>query len=107
ILSALLLGATLVNVGMGSLTALVADQMGLSNGLVLFTGITTLVLLFFGEITPKTFAKRHATGFALALMPLVALVYFLLWPLAWPFVPIPRRLSRAIKVESSIESVSS
>jgi len=107
ILSALLLGATLVNVGMGSLTALIADEMGLSNGLILFTGLTTLVLLIFGEITPKTFAKRHATGFALALIPLVAVVYFLLWPLAWLFVQIPRGLSRAIKVESSGESVTS
>src|SRR4051812_11916695 len=107
ILSALLLGATLVNVAMGSLTALVADEMGLSHGLVLFTGITTVVLLIFGEITPKTFAKRHATGFALALMPLVALVYFLLWPLAWLFVQIPRGLSRAMNVESSGESVTS
>ena len=107
ILSALLLGATLVNVGMGSITALVADQMGFSNGLVLFTGLTTLVLLIFGEITPKTLAKRHATGFALALMPLVAIVYFLLWPLAWLFVQIPRGLSRAIKVETGGESVTS
>jgi len=108
ILSALLVGATLVNVGMGSLTALVADEMGLSNGLVLFTGITTVILLIFGEITPKTLAKRHSTGFALALMPLVALIYFLLWPLAWLFVQIPRGLSRAIKVESKgTESVTS
>src|SRR3954463_10272163 len=107
ILSALLLGATLVNVGMGSITALIADEMGLSNGLVLLTGITTVVLLIFGEITPKTLAKRHPTGFALALMPLVALIYFLLWPLAWLFVQIPRALSRAIKVEASSESVTS
>jgi CBS domain containing-hemolysin-like protein len=81
--------------------------MGLSHGLVLLTGLTTLVLLIFGEITPKTFAKRHATGFALALIPLVALVYLLLWPLAWLFVQIPRGLSRAIKVESGGESVTS
>jgi len=107
ILSALLLGNTLVNVGMGSVTALIADEMGLSNGLVVLTGITTLMLLIFGEITPKTFAKRHATGFALALIPLVAAVYFLLWPLAWLFVQIPRGLSRAMKVEASSESVTS
>src|SRR5256885_12008114 len=105
ILSALLLGATLVNVGMGSITALIAEEMGLSNGLVLLTGITTLVLLIFGEITPKTLAKRHATGFALQLIPLVAIADFLLCPLAWLFVQIPRGLSRAIKVESGGESV--
>jgi putative hemolysin len=96
ILSALLLGNTLVNVGLGSLTALMADEAGYSHGIVVLTGLTTVILLLFGEITPKTFAKRHASGYAVFIMPLVALVYWILYPLAWLFVQIPRALSRAI-----------
>ena len=95
ILSALLIGNTLVNVGLGSLTALMADEAGYSHAIALLTGITTVILLLFGEITPKTFAKRHASGFAVFIIPFVALVYWLLWPLAWLFVQIPRALSRA------------
>ena len=95
ILSALLLGNTLVNVGLGSLTALMADEAGYSHGIAVLTGVTTVLLLLFGEITPKTFAKRHASGYAIFIMPLVALVYWLLFPLAWLFVQIPRALSRA------------
>src|SRR5437588_2260595 len=79
ILSTLLLGNTLVNVGMGAITALMADEIGLSHGVAIFTGLTTVVILLFGEITPKTFAKRHATGFAVFMMPLVALVYWVLF----------------------------
>ena len=94
ILSALLLGNTLVNVGLGSLTALIADEAGLGHGLAILTGVTTVILLLFGEITPKTFAKRHASKYAVAIMPLVALVYWLLFPLAWLFVQIPRALQR-------------
>jgi magnesium and cobalt exporter, CNNM family len=96
ILSALLLGNTLVNVGLGSLTALIADEAGYSHGIAVLTGLTTVILLLFGEITPKTFAKRHASGYAVFIMPLVALVYWILYPLAWLFVQIPRALSRAI-----------
>jgi CBS domain containing-hemolysin-like protein len=95
ILSALLLGNTLVNVGIGSLTALMAHEAGYSHIIALITGVTTVVILIFGEITPKTIAKRHATGFALVLMPLVAITYWLLFPLAWLFVQIPRALLRA------------
>ena len=73
ILSALLVGNTLVNVGLGSLTALMADEAGYSHGIALLTGVTTVLLLLFGEITPKTFAKRHASGYAVFIMPLVAL----------------------------------
>jgi CBS domain containing-hemolysin-like protein len=108
ILSALLLGNTLVNVGMGSLTALIADELGASHALALFTGLTTAVILLFGEITPKTFAKRHATGFALFIMPLVAVAYWLLYPLAWLFVQVPRALMRAIgSADAPAESVTS
>ena len=96
ILSALLLGNTMVNVGLGSLTALIADEAGLGHGLAILTGVTTIILLIFGEITPKTFAKRHASKYAVAVMPLVALVYWILSPLAWLFVQIPRALTRLV-----------
>ena len=108
ILSALLVGNTLVNVGLGSLTALMADEAGYSHGIALLTGVTTVLLLLFGEITPKTFAKRHASGYAVFIMPLVALVYWILYPLAWVFVQVPRALSRAIgSAPVSVESVTS
>ena len=108
ILSALLLGNTLVNVGLGSLTALMADEAGYSHGIALLTGVTTVLLLLFGEITPKTFAKRHASGYAVFIMPLVTLVYWLLYPLAWVFVQVPRALSRAIgSPPVAVESVTS
>jgi putative hemolysin len=96
ILSTLLLGNTLANVGLGSLTAVIAHDLGADSKLAIVTGLTTVVVLVFGEITPKTFAKRHASGAALALIPLVVLFYFLLWPFAWLFVQIPRGIARAL-----------
>jgi CBS domain containing-hemolysin-like protein len=108
ILAALLLGNTLVNVGLGSLTALMAEEAGYGHGLAVLTGVTTIILLLFGEITPKTFAKRHATGYAVFIMPLVALLYWVLFPLAWLFVQIPRALSRAVGSDGAkSESVTS
>ena len=108
ILSALLLGNTLVNVGMGTITAVIAQDLGMERSLAIITGATTVVLLIFGEITPKTFAKRYASGYALVAMPFVAVFYWVLWPLAWLFVQIPRGLSRAMGVsEPRPESVTS
>ena len=108
ILSTLLLGSTLVNVGLGSLAATIAIDLGLERSLAVVTGITTVLLLVFGEITPKTFAKRHASGAALALIPLVVLFYWLLWPFAWLFVQIPRAIARAMGLgEAPAESVTS
>src|SRR5207237_9735707 len=51
---------------------------------------------------------RHATGAALALIPVVVLFYWLLWPFAWLFVQIPRGIARAIGLgEPAAESVTS
>ena len=108
ILSTLLLGNTLVNVGMGSLVTLITAELGRSHALALLTGATTLVILLFGEITPKTFAKRHATGFAVFIIPFVALFYFLLFPLAWLLVQVPRALARLTGSDATpVESVTS
>ncbi len=108
ILSALLLGNTLVNVGMGALTALIADELGASHAVALLTAVTTIIILLFGEITPKTFAKAHASGYAVFIMPFVALTYWVLFPLAWLFVQLPRAISKAAGVpQSNRESVTS
>ena len=100
ILSTLLLGNTLLNVGLGSLTALIADEAGWGHALAILTGCTTAVLLIFGEIVPKTFAKRHASGYAAFIMPLVALFYWCLYPLAWLLVQIPRGLTHVTGMDA-------
>jgi CBS domain containing-hemolysin-like protein len=108
ILSTLLIGNTLVNVGMGALTALIADELGASHAVALLTAVTTIIILLFGEITPKTFAKAHASGYAVFIMPFVALTYWLLFPLAWLFVQLPRAISKAAGIpQSKAESVTS
>ena len=108
ILTSLLLGNTLVNVGMGSLVTLIADELGASHALALLTGLTTLVILLFAEITPKTFARRHASGFAVFIIPFVALFYFLIFPLVWMLVQVPRALARLTGSDAMpVESVTS
>jgi CBS domain containing-hemolysin-like protein len=60
-----------------------------------------MVILIIGEIIPKTYAKRYATGWALTAMPLVALVHWMLFPLVWLLVQVPRGLSHAFGVEKA------
>ena len=108
ILSALLLGNTLVNVGMGALTTVVADAMGFPHAVVAVTGLTTIVILLIGEIIPKTFAKRHASGWSVMSIPFVALFYYLLFPIVWVLVQFPRGLTRALGLDpKAAEAVTS
>jgi putative hemolysin len=40
------------------------------------------VILFFGEVVPKTLAKRHPVKASLAAAPLMHLLYLVMWPLS-------------------------
>jgi len=88
LLSTLLIGNTLVSVGMGALAAAIAD--GLAQGLGLGAGTAvaattaaaTVVILFFGEIVPKTLAKRDPVRVSLSLAPLVRALVLVLWPVS-------------------------
>jgi CBS domain containing-hemolysin-like protein len=88
VLSTLLIGNTLVNVGAGALAAAIGAQVALAAGwnpapaVATATAAATLVILFFGEILPKTFAKRYPAQVSAALIPGVRLLTFLLWPVS-------------------------
>jgi CBS domain containing-hemolysin-like protein len=111
LLSTLLIGNTLVNVGAGALAAAIAD--GLSQGLGWRPGATlaattaaaTLVILFFGEIVPKTFAKRDPVRVALAAIPLARAIAGVLWPVTWAASRATDALVRAFGGSASAPSV--
>ncbi|HYS79682.1 MAG TPA: hemolysin family protein [Anaeromyxobacteraceae bacterium] len=87
VLSTLLIGNTLVNIGAGALAGDVAHRTANAHGwpdgsvLAIFTAVTTFVILFAGEIIPKTLGKRHPIQWALTAMPVVQLLAWLSWPL--------------------------
>lgn len=74
LLSAILLGNNLVNTGAAAVgTAIVTEFVGGGTGLLIATLGVTALLIFFGEITPKTLALSHSFAFArLYAMPLGA-----------------------------------
>jgi CBS domain containing-hemolysin-like protein len=89
VLSTLLIVNTLVNVGAGALAGAIAGDLvaahpgwNAASVIAVATAITTVVVLFLGEIVPKTVGKRHPVRIALLAIPLVRVVGLLLWPLS-------------------------
>jgi CBS domain containing-hemolysin-like protein len=88
VLSTILVGNTLFNVGGGALAGGVAAQVAqahaLSPGttLAVATASTTAAILFLGEILPKIVAKRHPVRVALFNIPVVHGLFWLLWPVS-------------------------
>lgn len=86
LITALLILNNLTNVAASSLMTLVAVQV-LAQGLPIYqagliaTGVMTVSLLIFGEITPKNFAKKNAERFTLATINQIYFFTRLLKPL--------------------------
>ena len=60
LLSAILIGNNLVNIGASALATSIAIEIWGNDGVGIATGILTMVVLVFGEITPKTYATNNA-----------------------------------------------
>ncbi|MBQ8639169.1 MAG: DUF21 domain-containing protein, partial [Lachnospiraceae bacterium] len=64
-LSTLLIGNNVVNISASSLATVLATKLLGSSGAGIATGILTIVILLFGEITPKTLATVYADQLSL------------------------------------------
>lgn len=69
-LSAILIGNNVVNISASSLAATLAYSFG-GYMVSIVTGLLTLIILVFGEITPKTIATIHSNKLALAYAPFI------------------------------------
>lgn len=82
-LSAILIGNNLVNIGASSLmTSLAIDLFG-NTGVGIATGIMTLLILIFGEITPKSLATQNSEKVSIQLAGFVRLVAIIVTPISF------------------------
>ena len=65
-LSAILIGNNIVNLSSASLATTLATRIFGNAGAGIATGVLTVLVLIFGEISPKTFATIHADKISLA-----------------------------------------
>lgn len=80
LLSAILIGNNLVNIGASSLATAMAIQISGSGGIGIATGLMTIVILIFGEITPKTIAAQNSEKVSLFVVNIISAVVFVFTP---------------------------
>lgn len=78
-LSAILIGNNLVNTFAASITATIAYNFG-GTAVSIATFLITLLILVFGEITPKTLATDHSEKMALIYAPIIKMLMTVLTP---------------------------
>lgn len=79
-LSAILIGNNIVNISASALVTSLTIHIWGNYATGIATGILTLIVLIFGEITPKTAATVYAEKIALMYAPVVLAIMFVLTP---------------------------
>ena len=79
-LSAILIGNNIVNIGASSIATILAIDIWGDIGSGIATGVLTIIVLIFGEVSPKTMATIKADSFALAIAGIIDVLMFVLTP---------------------------
>jgi len=82
-LSAILIGNNIVNLSASSLATTLAIEYFQSIGAGVITGILTIAILIFGEITPKSLATTYAEKLSLFYAPAILLLTYILTPVSF------------------------
>ena len=97
LLSTILIGNNIVNIAAASIATVLCVRFWGDIGATLSTVLMTVIVLVFGEISPKTMAKQHAEEIAVAVTPALRLLIILFWPLNFLFSQWKKLLDRIFR----------
>lgn len=83
LLSTILVGNNIVNIAVSSLATTWTLEVFGPAATGFSTAILTVVLLIFGEVTPKTIASKHAESIAIAYAPVIKVLTIVLLPIVF------------------------
>ena len=101
LLSAILIGNNIVNISMASIATVLFISLYGDIGATISTAVITVVVLIFGEISPKSLAKDSPEKFAMFSAPFISMLIVILTPLNFIFSQWKKLLSKLFKIEES------
>ncbi|MBU1178709.1 hemolysin family protein [Patescibacteria group bacterium] len=93
----ILIGNNVVNIASASLATYIATEKFGSKGLGIATGVMTLIILVFGEITPKTLATANAERISLLIARPILILSYIFYPLIVIFDTFASLIGRLFK----------
>ncbi len=96
VLSTILVGNNIVNIAAASIATVFFIQLLGSAGLTVSTLFTTVIVLIFGEISPKSLAKEHPEAFLLKTYRILTLLTRIFTPVNWVLEKIKKMVGHAL-----------
>jgi len=101
LLSTILVGNNLVNIALTSVATLMFVELIPAHGATISTIVVTIVVLIFGEISPKSLAKENAEKFSMISAPILHVLMVVLKPVNWLFAQWKKLLALMFKTDDS------
>jgi len=101
LIGTILLGNNLVNVAMSAIATAVAISIWGDRGIVYATGVLTLVILIFAEITPKVYAKYFNERVSFITAPILNVIMIIFHPFVFLVTYISNKILYLIGVDVS------
>lgn len=98
-LSAILIGNNIVNLSASSIATTLALRLFGSVGAGVATGILTVLILIFGEISPKTFATLHAEKLAMAYSGIIQMLMNVMTPVIFIINTMSNAFLRLLRID--------
>ncbi len=99
VLSTILIGNNIVNIASASIATVIFTNYYGDAGVTISTIVTTVLVLIFGEITPKSLAKEAPETFAMFFTPVLRILIVLLMPLNFIFSFWKKLLTKVFKFQ--------
>jgi putative hemolysin len=101
LIGAILLGNNLVNVAMSAIATAMAISYWGERGIAYVTGILTVVILIFAEITPKVYAKHYNERVSFLTAPILNVIMIILNPIVAAVTFISSRILSLLGIDVS------
>lgn len=101
-LTTILVGNNIVNIGTSSLATLLCVSLFGDQGPVIATAATTIIVLIFGEITPKTIAKGNAEAMSIFFSRILLGLMYILTPVSAVFLLIQKGATKLFNKKSEV-----
>lgn len=101
LLSTILIGNNIVNIAMASLGTVLFIRLYGDIGATISTIVITIVVLIFGEISPKSIAKDCPERFAMFSAPFLRILIYILTPVNFLFTLWKKLLSKLLRLEAN------
>lgn len=105
VLSTILIGNNIVNIALSSISTIwfveaLKTSQAADWATAISTAVITVLVLIFGEISPKSLAKDHAEGFSMAIVPILRFLIIILTPLNAIFMLWKKLLTKIFKTKT-------